>query len=178
MVIALAGRRVDAPNAETARFPLANVPMVSQRLDELFQREATALVCSAACGADLVALKVAGTRGMRRRIVLPFDRDRFRVTSVIDRPGDWGPLYDRILAELDPSHDIVTLEGHGEGNAAYIATNHEILRNAIVLARQGNDHAIAALVWEGASRGSDDVTASFGNDASALGLRVVHVKTL
>jgi hypothetical protein len=174
VVIALAGRRVDAPNAETARFPLANVPMVSQRLDELFQREATALVCSAACGADLVALKVAGTRGMRRRIVLPFDRDRFRVTSVIDRPGDWGPLYDRILNELD----IVTLEGLGEGNAAYIATNHEILRNAIALARQGNDQAIATLVWEGASRGSDDVTASFGNDASALGLRVVHVKTL
>jgi hypothetical protein len=179
VVIALAGRRVDAPNAETARFPLANVPMVSQRLDELFQREAaTALVSSAACGADLVALKVAGARRMRRRIVLPFDRDRFRVTSVIDRPGDWGPLYDRILAELDPSHDIVTLEGHGEGTAAYIATNHEILRNAIALARQGNDQAIAALVWEGASRGSDDVTASFGNDASALGLRVVHVKTL
>jgi hypothetical protein len=179
VVIALAGRRVDAPNAETARFPLANVPIVNQRLGELFELEkATALVSSAACGADLVALTVAGARRMRRRVVLPFDRDRFRVTSVTDRPGDWGPLYDRILAELDPSHDIVTLEGLGEGDGAYIATNHAILQNANALAGQGNDQAMAALVWDGTARGSSDVTASFGADASALGLRVVHVKTL
>src|SRR5262245_15369924 len=102
MLIALAGRRVDAPNAGTARFPLVNVELVSRRVDELFEHEAaTALVSSAACGADLLALKVAGARRMRRRIVLPFDRARFRATSVIDRPGDWGRLYDRILAELD-----------------------------------------------------------------------------
>jgi len=179
VVIALAGRRVDALDAATARFPLANVELVSRRLDELFEQEkATALVSSAACGADLLGLKVAGTRRMRRRIVLPFDRARFRATSVTDRPGDWGPLYDRTVAELDPNHDIVTLEGKGEGNDAYVAVNEVILRDAITLARETKVQAIAALVWEGAPRGSDDVTAAFGTHASALGLRVVHVKTL
>jgi hypothetical protein len=179
VVIALAGRRVDAPDAGTARFPLANVELVSRRLDQMFDREkATALVSSAACGADLLALNVAGARRMRRRIVLPFDRARFRATSVSDRPGDWGPLYDRVLAELDPSHDVVTLEGQGEGTQAYVAVNQIILRDAIALAREMKIRAIGALVWEGSPRGSDDVTASFGTDARALGLRLVHVDTL
>jgi hypothetical protein len=178
VVIALAGRRVDAPDAATARFPLANVELVGRRLDELFEREkTTALVCSAACGADLLALKVASARRMHRRIVLPFDRARFRSTSVTDRPGDWGPLYDKILAELDPSHDVVTLEGQDEGNQAYVAVNQVILRDTIALARETKVETMAVLVWEGAPRGTDDVTASFGTNASALGLRVLHVKT-
>ena len=36
--------------------------------------------------------------GMPFRIVLPFDKKTFRETSVVDRPGDWGPRYDRICA--------------------------------------------------------------------------------
>lgn len=179
MVIALAGRRVDAPDAATARFPLASVEIVGRRIDELFDQEkATALVCSAACGADLLALKVAGARRMRRRIVLPFDRARFRTTSVTDRPGDWGPLYDQILAELDPSHDVVILEGHSEGAEAYLAVNRMILQDAVGLAAPLGAGAMAVLVWEGAPRGSDDTTAAFGQEAQRLGLKVGHVKTL
>jgi hypothetical protein len=67
-VIALAGRRIDAPDAETPRFPLAAVPFVREQLDALFaDRGATALVCSAACGADLVALDAATELGLRCR---------------------------------------------------------------------------------------------------------------
>src|SRR5512132_2440642 len=99
MIIAVAGRRIDAEGASPARFPLKNVALVRQRLEEVFSREtATAVVSSGACGADLVALTAAGARGMRRRMVLPFGRDEFRTSSVIDRPGDWGPVYDRLLA--------------------------------------------------------------------------------
>jgi hypothetical protein len=179
VIIALAGRRVDAPNAETVRFPLANVPLVSQRLVDLFEREAaTALISSAACGADLVAMTVAGARGMRRRVVLPFDRDRFRVTSVTDRPGDWGAVYDRVLVELDSTDDVVTLEEQAEAAQAYVVVNQVILHEAVALARQSNTEAIAVLVWEGAPRGSDDVTAAFAEEAQKRGLRVEQVKTL
>ncbi len=179
MVVALAGRRIDAPDAETPRFPLANVPLVRQRLAELFEREAaTALVSSAACGADLVAVTVAGTRGMRRRVVLPFSGDRFRASSVTDRPGDWGPVYDRVLVELDPVGDVVTLAGYGDGAQAYEAANEIILQHAAALARQSTTSVMAVLVWEGAPRGSDDVTAAFGVTARKRGLRVEQVKTL
>ena len=111
-VIALAGRRIDAPETKSTRFPLSNVPMVRERLAALLAAEhAEALVCSAACGADLIALAEAERLGLRRRIVLPFSAKRFRETSVTDRPGEWGPLYDRLIAEAQAAGDLVVLPG-------------------------------------------------------------------
>jgi hypothetical protein len=179
VVIAVAGRRIDAAHAKVLRFPLHNVPIVERRLGELFEREAaTALVGSAACGADLVALRVAGVRGMRRRIVLPFSRDEFRATSVADRPGDWGPVYDRVLAELVPTRDVIILEGRSKENDPYLAANEVILHNAATLARESNAKVLAVLVWEGAPRAADDVTAAFGDEACRRGWRVEEVRTL
>jgi hypothetical protein len=127
--IALAGRRIDPPDAETPRFPLANAPLVRDRLRAFFvERGADTLVCSAACGADLVALEAAESLGMRYRIVLPFDPAKFRDTSVTDRPGAWGPLYDRVVEAARRAGDLVVLEGAGEGGAAYEAANWRILR--------------------------------------------------
>src|ERR1019366_7008755 len=98
MIIALAGRRVDSADAKESRFPLRNVGIVRTRARAALKEiGATALVSSAACGADLIALSEAGKLGLRRRVVLPFERSRFRDTSVTDRPGDWGPLYDQVL---------------------------------------------------------------------------------
>jgi hypothetical protein len=179
MIIAVAGRRVDADSAPVARFPLKNVGLVQQRLDELFAREsATAMVSSGACGADLAALTVAGARHMRRRMVLPFGRDEFRTSSVTDRPGDWGPVYDHVLAELDPTGDVVTLAGQVAGDAAYDAANDAILNEAATLAQEGATDVVALLVWEGAPREGADMTAAFGESARKRGYRVEHVKTL
>jgi hypothetical protein len=157
---------------------LANVPVVEKRIAELFERvAATALVSSAACGADLVGLRVAGTRGLRRRVILPFDRDKFRATSVTDRPGDWGPAYDTVLAELDAVGDVVTLQGHGEGTDAYIAANNAILEEATRLARQSKTMLTAVVVWD-APRGRDDITAAFAEEARRRGPHVEELKTL
>src|SRR5687768_5169361 len=95
--IAFAGRRIDAPGARVARFPLKNVPVVTKRIqDALEAARASTLVCSAAAGADLLALTVAGQLGLGCHILLPFAIERFRVTSVIDRPDErWGALFDR-----------------------------------------------------------------------------------
>lgn len=179
MIIAVAGRRIDAEDAKSARFPLKNVGLVQQRLDELFGREAaTGLVSSGACGADLVALTVAAARHIRRRMVLPFGRDEFRASSVTDRPGEWGPVYDRVLAELEQTDDVVTLEGNAAGDAAYAAANEAILQEAATLARQGATDVLAVLVWEGAPRDGADMTAAFGDAAQRRGCRVEQVKTL
>jgi hypothetical protein len=177
VVIALAGRRIDAPDAETRRFPLRNVPRVERQLRELFTREAaSALVTSAACGADLVALTVAGTLGMSRRVVLPFGADEFRATSVTDRPGDWGPVYDRVLAEMNPN-SVVTLSGFDAGYDTYVATNRAIFDEALTLARQARVETLAVVLWEGASRGSDDTTAAFADEARERGLRLLEIRT-
>ena len=178
MVIALAGRRVDAPGAPP-RFPAENVSMVAERLRNLFRSEhACAIVSSAACGADLLALREGRTLGLRRRVVLPFDRQSFRSSSVTDRPGDWGPLYDSIVDEAAAAQDLVTLPGTPGDEAAYSVATTGILDEAKALARATGQNLCAVAIWEGQTRGSGDLTDTFAQAARDQGLRVLEVLTL
>jgi hypothetical protein len=179
MIIALAGRRIDAPNAETPRFRPENVDLVRQRIRKLFEeRDAKVLVSSAACGADLLALEEAAALGMRHRVILPYGRERFRETSVVDRPGDWGTVYDCVLNEIEPKGDLVTLRGNSEGTEAYANAGRAILEEAAWLGRELSEETLAALVWDGVPRGQDDLTKLFGDEAKAHGFAVVEIKTL
>ena len=179
MIIALAGRRIDAPGAEIKRFPVDNIELVRRRLRELFEKsEPKALISSAACGADLIALQEAGALGIRRRVILPFDRRRFRDASVIDRPGDWGRVYDRVLNEVESNGDLVTLSGDSDGPRAYSAANRAILAEAGALGLETRHYINTVLVWDGTSRGEDDLTKLFANEAKARGFPIVEIKTV
>ena len=160
-VLALAGRRIDAEGADPARFPLSQVEAVRRRLNSLMvEQQIGAVVCSAACGDDLVALEEAGRLGVRRRVVLPFAKERFRETSVVDRPGDWGEVYDRVIADVEASGDLVELApGAGDENDSYRAANEAIIKEAETIAGPGE--RIAAVVWEGAPRSKSDATRRF-----------------
>ena len=186
LTLALAGRRIDAADSEKPRFPLANASIVRDRLREFFiKKEVGTLVCSAACGADLVALEAAEHLRLRRRIVLPFAAERFRATSVTDRPGDWGPIYDRIIEAVQGVGDLIVLEHSGEESAAYQGANRRILEEVLLCERAGPvvrvtpaDAALAVIVWEGASRGSDDATQQFADLAKQGGLAVEEILTI
>jgi hypothetical protein len=189
-VIALAGRRIDSAGACPARFPLSQVGATRVKLAHLFVAEnAAALVCSAACGADLLALEEAHRLGLRCRIVLPFAAAIFRMTSVTDRPGDWAELYDSLIEESQRAGDLVVLnEAVGEGRAvpdpgddhAYRAATARIIFEAQAISCPGGDDAertlqsqlrrVAAVVWEeGAPRGAGDLTEYFCQLARAAG---------
>lgn len=179
MVVALAGRRIDEDRVEPSRFPLKNVPLVNQRLRVLLQNyRATVLVSSAACGADLLAQSTAGELGIRRRIILPYERERFRRTSVTDRPGEWGPVYDRVLRELDASSNVVTLKNDGEEIQAFARVNLAILDDAQEIGKVSGDDVLAVTVWEGGSRGGGDLTSAFGYEARRRGMRVIEINTI
>ncbi len=97
-VLIAAGRRVDATDATVPRFPASQVAEVRRKVQELFNQEKPlAVVCSAACGADLIVLDVAESMGVKRYVLLPSKPAEFRKSSVVDRPGDWGDVYDREL---------------------------------------------------------------------------------
>jgi hypothetical protein len=178
MIIALAGRRVDSTDAKESRFPLRNVEIVRTRARAVLKEKgATAVVSSAACGADLIALSEAGELGLRRRVVLPFERKRFRQTSVTDRPGEWGPLYDQVLDAVEAAGDLVILQ-NGSDDEAYSAANHAILDEAEALATALHQPATAVLIWDGASRGDHDLTEEFGAEARKRGLAVTEVRTV
>lgn len=179
MIIALAGRRVDAPDAKSVRFPSTpeNLETVRKRILDLLQaKRASALVSSAACGADLLALSAAGALGVRRIVVLPFERAKFRETSVTDRPGEWGSLYDHIVGEVQKAGDLRILHLKSE-EEAYAETNHVIVDEAISLGQEFRVPVNAVLVWDGKSRGKGDLTEEFGTYARGRKVAVIEVMT-
>ena len=176
-VVAVAGRRIDAPDAAVHRFPLEHRDRVRQAIAAALSKQpVSALVCSGACGADLLALEAARALGIRRRMVLPFAVDRFRAVSVVDRPGDWGPLFDELVAVAGAHGDLVVLDA-GEGDAAFAATNVAILAEGERLADATNTHRHALIVWDGASRGPDDLTDQFRVEAISRGWIVEEILT-
>jgi hypothetical protein len=179
MIIALAGRRVEAPDAPKPRFPANQVENVRARLHEFFtSHEVTGLVCAAACGADILALEVAGELGLRRRIVLPFGRAHFRAMSVVDRGGDWGERYDTLIAAVEAQGDLVEFAHDKDDMQTFFTGNLDILNQAQWLAGQTGEDLAALIVWDGNSRGADDVTGHFKQEAEARGFGVAEILTL
>jgi hypothetical protein len=180
-VVALAGRRVDPDGVTPPRFPLRNVRLVQTRIAEFLTSEhAEALVCSAACGADLIALEAAESLGIRRRVVLPFSPRRFRLTSVVDRPGEWGPLFRKLIRKARHADDLVILHNDAEGgDSAYEDANRAIIREAEALVRMSGTgkRLIAVAVWEGAPRGGDDATQHFLDLAAKAGFELRSIST-
>src|SRR5689334_21576201 len=104
-VLAVTGRRIDAADTGQVRFSLKHAPDVHQAMTSVMHvMQIEAVVCSAACGADLLALDAARELSIPAWIVLPFDRERFRETSVVDRPGNWGPIFDRHMDDAERRH--------------------------------------------------------------------------
>jgi hypothetical protein len=178
MILGLAGRRIDAPGTEEPVFPLENYAIVSDRLIRLLsEQDVRVLVCSAACGADLLALQAAEALGIGRRIILPFAPSHFRETSVIDRPGDWGPIFDKIITAAERSGDLINLQ-LDHRDESYATANHAILDEALRIAAATGDQAAVSLLWNLRSKGKDDSTDGLGKAARELGLKVFEVSTL
>jgi len=159
-VLALAGRRTDAPDTDIARFPLSSLAKVRKDLFNLFlDNKAEKLVCSAACGADLVALDVAGELGIERHIIIPFSVSDFRRISVTDRPGAWGPLYDQIIADVSAQGLLQILGLNTNDDSAFSLANKAIIEQAQSLTN--GDVPLAVVVWEGESHERIDATREF-----------------
>ncbi len=192
IIVALAGRRVDAPNAEEPRFPLENTEKVRKCISDLLMKHnATMLICSAACGADLLALDAAGELGLQRRIIIPFERDRFREISVTDRPGNWGGMFDRISKEVEAAGDLVILNKNDQDEAAFMAANKAIINEALSFACSSakeekatenisEDKLLAMIVWDGIPRdeGATDMTEAFMHEARKHGFAIAEIRTL
>lgn len=179
MVIALAGRRIDAPDAETKRFPADNAAAVQQKIREFItNNKACAMISAAACGADLLAQEVATEMRLRRRIVLPYDRQAFKQSSVADRPGDWAERYDLLIPEVALQGGLTEFDYEKDQEETFFATNHDILDEAEKIARQMNQKVTALVVWDGHSRGEDDVTGHFLEEAKLRGLQVAEILTI
>jgi hypothetical protein len=174
-VAALAGRRIDALDADDTRFPLTNTGYVARKLRYRFRQEhVERLVCSAACGADILALEAAEELAIPATIVLPFAPHIFREISVTDRLGDWGERFDRLVAAARGRGDLVDLGFAANNKNAFTETNDRIVQTAQVLEFK---RKLAFVVWEGRSRGESDSTAEFLCIALSFGFEKRSVLT-
>ncbi|MCC5612874.1 hypothetical protein LC612_40870 [Nostoc sp. CHAB 5834] len=183
MIIALAGRRIDEQNAEIARFPLANVDLVRERIEIMFKKtDCKILVCAGACGVDLLALSVAKKLGIYRYMVLPFDAKVFKNKSVVDRPGKWGPLFDEIYRELSSENAVRILSYSPHSEETFTLGNIAIFDQAELLSIQTAEplslSITAVIVWDGHSRGEGDVTEQFKKEAEARHFLVKELLTV
>lgn len=182
MVVALAGRRIDAPDAGTHRFPFRNINMVKERLRAFFlSSKASVLVCSAACGADLLALDIAGELNLERRILLPFSPGVFEKKSVLDCEGDWQTKFESICNEVGSAGNLTILHLQEDEQNVYERTNIEILNLAESIAGlndNNNKNIVALAVWEGGSRGPDDATAHLLEEAKKRKIPIAEINTL
>jgi hypothetical protein len=175
IVVALAGRRIDAPDAAVPRFPPKHEDVVRQRIRQLFERlRPRSLVSSAACGADIVAQEVAGEMGIGRCVVLPFSPEDFRARSVADRGAAWGLRFDRLMDVV--SGGVIDLSLQREDEDAFTRANEEILDRAEGLAQDTNGLVVAVIVWDG-PRGEKDNTQAFASAAKHRGFPLEEVRT-
>jgi hypothetical protein len=175
-IACLAGRRIDPIDADEPRFPLHRASAVGVAIAAvLLERKISRLVCAAACGADILALEACEALAIPATIVLPFSVVVFREVSVIDRPGDWGPRFDQVIARARAHSDLVELGYAKSDQKAFLKGNREIVAR-ITEASAGEKSAI--LVWNGSTRGEDDATADLAERAWAAGLQVIEVSTM
>ncbi|MEO8568237.1 MAG: hypothetical protein ABI419_03855 [Ginsengibacter sp.] len=183
MVVVLAGRRVDAEDASIARFPADNVNQVREQLKQFFKaNKIDYLVCSGACGADLLALDVAGHLNIPRKMVLPFDAVTFRETSVTDRPGNWGAIFDNVHKELKREANIITLDYDKDDNDVYEKTNFDILNAADLIFEKIDNREknkkLAIIIWEGTPKDSNDTTDHFRKEATKRVYTIKEINSL
>ena len=110
--------------------------------------------------------------------MLPFSPEQFRTASVVDRGGDWGTRFDAILDVVQAQGNLCVLNYTPEDERAYFETNQVILELATSLGGQLDESVGVVVVWDGASRGDDDVTAAFQEEACKRGLAVEIFDTL
>ena len=140
----------------------------------LEQHRRATLVCSAAAGADLVALDLARELGMTFRVVLPSDRDEFRKGSVIDRGERWGKLFDELVG---PRNAIAVDAGKAD---PYVAANDAILAEGLRIAHDAQE-VLALVVWNGKRERNDkreavfDYTEDFRGKAADCGFHVEEI---
>jgi len=83
-----------------------------------------------------------------------------------------------VLNEVERPRDLVILGYEQSDSAAYARTNVAIVDEALRIAQQEREFAQALVVWDEKSRGAEDLTAQFLDEARGKGMPILEVRTL
>ena len=97
----------------------------------------------------------------------------FRSKSVVDRPGEWGKVYDKVLSRSQRLGSLTVLDEPRGDDLAYLNATQAIIRKAAL----SIGLHLAVVVWEGSSRGVGDATEEFRRLASIANFEEVTILT-
>ncbi len=106
------GHMIDQPGRAGPRFPAHIAPAVEVELAKaLDDSDVGFAYCSAACGADILFIEQALTRGIEVNVILPFGREDFIRTSVGFAGDEWVSRFENAL-ERATTTSICVDEGY------------------------------------------------------------------
>lgn len=170
-VVVFCGHMTDAPGRAEARFPGA----LADPAAALFERtlgalNAAVLVCSAARGADLLALEVAARAGVERHILLPFAADAFIGCSIEPDPGgQWRARFRDAVAAATTLQVLGSHAGAARG-VDFELVNRAAIGTALLLADATGRTPLVLGYWDGRGGDGPGGTAAMLAAASARGL--------
>lgn len=149
-VVVFCGHMIDRPDRPQPRFPADLEPVVYQAIrDRLQQLDVRLGYASAACGADILFLEAMRELHGELHIVLPYNREEFRQSSVDFLPGShWGDRFDRLLQQAT---EVVIASSNKleENDVVYEYSNRLLYGLAKIRAEQLGTELMPLAVWDG-----------------------------
>lgn len=151
-VLLFSGHRIDEPNRPQPRFPpdkeLPAMQRINAALAEIDAGPDDLALCQAAAGGDLLFLEAALARGVRCRVLLPFDEAQFIAESILPASDGarWRARYFALKDKLEGLR-IMPLElgPLPAGVDAYERCNLWLLNSALAM---GPDKVRFTCLWD------------------------------
>jgi class 3 adenylate cyclase len=148
-VVVFAGHLIDRPDRQPPRFP----PALESPVRDAIAAKVAALrpgfgYASAACGGDILFLESLARIGAASHVVLPYNRDQFRIDSVDIVPGsNWSERYDQALAR---AAEVVYASDHPIGGGMSYEYGFRLLDGAARVKADDLDSDLVCLaLWDG-----------------------------
>jgi class 3 adenylate cyclase len=175
-VLVFSGHMIDteARRGKPKRFPSNWTPAVTSALQDVIGALAPNYgYSSAACGSDILFLKVLKREGIAASVVLPFGRKEFAETSVGIGGEEWSGWYTEILEWVgkDRIHEI-SQSPLVFSSASYDYANMVLQGMAAIYADKLDTELIGLAVWDGQPGDGPGGTASIVARWLAAGLKV------
>jgi len=147
-VVHYCGHRI-LPAGKMGRFPAEDESRVRTELDRTFAKlDARVGFGSLAAGADILAAEALLERGAELHVVLPFARDEFVRTSVVQAGPEWVERFDNCLARAD-TVEVASTGEYLDDPVMFDFCARIAMGDTLLRARYLETEAHQVAVWDG-----------------------------
>jgi hypothetical protein len=180
-VLLFSGHMIDAPDRKPPRFPADKETIAAQAigaaLDQLGANAEDLAFSQASAGGDLLFIEACQSRGVRCRVLLPFDEPEFVERSILPSAGG-DKWRDRFYAMKDKLNEPISITsdalGRPKGVVPFERCNLRLLYSALA---GGIDKVRFVTLWNGGGGDGPGGTAHMYNEVKRRTGRVTWLDT-